>query len=59
MGLLLTGCASTQEDEAVCIDYKMVPIERDECIPLYGNIICHRVIKTEAVCIRRLDQDVI
>ena len=51
VGLLLTGCTTTQ-DERICIDYKIISYESDKCVPLYGDIICHEVIKKDVICTR-------
>lgn len=47
--LLITGCTATQDDR-ICLDYEVTPVEREKCIPLYGNIICHNVLSTRVVC---------
>jgi len=49
VGLLLTGCTTTEETR-ICLDYKSIPLEREKCTPLYGNIICHNVVDIEVVC---------
>ena len=54
VGLLLTGCTTTQ-DKGICVEYKNISYESSKCIPLYGDIICHEIIKTEAICTRYIN----
>jgi len=46
--LLFVGCIVA--DDKHCIDWDSIRLESQECTPLYGNIICVDVVKTEFVC---------
>ena len=48
--LLLTGCVTQEEEERICIDYKIISYETEKCTPLYGQLICHDVVKKTAIC---------
>jgi len=46
--LLFVGCIVA--DDKHCLDWDSIRLESQECTPLYGNIICVDVVKTEFVC---------
>ena len=54
VGLLLTSC-TTAQDKGICVEYKTISYESSKCIPLYGDIICHEVIKTDVICMGYID----
>lgn len=38
--LFLQGCTTVEEDDRLCIEWDSTIEVVEECIPMYGNIIC-------------------
>jgi len=47
--LMYTGC-SMVEDDRMCIDFGSRTIVKNQCIPVYGNLICADEEVTETYC---------
>ena len=38
--VMITGCATQEKDNRICLDWETRTEIKERCIPMYGNLIC-------------------
>jgi hypothetical protein len=51
---VLAGCV-TPEEKGDCLDWEVLELVQEKCIPLYGNLICTEQVVHRYHCILRDD----
>lgn len=38
--VMISGCATQEKDDRICLEWKSQVEIKERCIPMYGNIVC-------------------
>ena len=38
--VMITGCATQEKDDRICLEWETRTEIKERCIPMYGNLIC-------------------
>ena len=45
------GCTAAEQEDRVCIDWKVKEVVKQKCVPMYGTLICGEDTQVKNTCI--------